>query len=78
MKTSVFEYKHYRDYLHDRLSTTGATRGLRSRLAELTHTQPAFITRVLNEDMHMSLEHVPPVNELLRQYERCARCSNVH
>ena len=65
MKSHVFDYSHYRDYLQVRLSTTGANRGLRSKLAEKTNTQPAFISRVLGGDNDLSAEHIPPTNEFL-------------
>jgi len=69
MKISVFEYKHYRDYLKVRLATSGASRGLRSKLAILTHTKPAFISRVLSEKIDLSPEHVPPTNQMLNHTE---------
>lgn len=65
MKNSVFEADHYRTYLKHRLAVTGASRGLRSRLAEKIRTQPAFISMVLSGDNDLSPEHIPPTNELL-------------
>lgn len=65
MKTTVFEYKHYRDYLKVKLSTTGASRGIRTKLAEKTRTHPAFISKVLSGANDLSPEHIPPTNELL-------------
>ena len=60
MKISVFEYKTTA-ITWDRLSTTGSTRGWEAGCR--THRQPAFITRVLNEELHMSPERAP-VDEL--------------
>jgi len=65
MKINVFDCKHYRDYLKVRLSTTGENRGLRARLSELTHTTPAFISKVLSGGIDLSPEHIPPTNKLL-------------
>jgi uncharacterized protein (TIGR02147 family) len=65
MRASVFDHKHYRDYLKIRLNTSGESRGLRARLAELTHTTPAFISRVLSGKIDLSPEHIPHVNKLL-------------
>jgi len=64
-KANIFDYHHYRDYLKVRLATTGASRGLRTKLADKTHTQPAFISRVLSGELDFSLEHAPLINELL-------------
>lgn len=65
MKINVFDYQHYRDYLKVRLSTTGENRGLRARLAELTRTTPAFISKVLSGGIDLSPEHIPHLNKLL-------------
>ena len=65
MKNTIFEYKHYRDYLKVKLATTGANRGLRTKLAEKTRTHPAFISKVLSGANDLSPEHIPPTSELL-------------
>lgn len=65
MKNAIFDYKHYRDYLKIKLSTSGSNRGMRTKLAEKTRTHPAFITKVLNGVNELSPEHIPPTNELL-------------
>lgn len=65
MKNSIFDYKHYRDYLKVKLSTTGTSRGIRTKLAEKTRTHPAFISKVLSGVNDLSPEHIPPTNELL-------------
>lgn len=69
MKNTVFECKHYRDYLGVRLSTTGENRGLRRKLAEKLYVQPAFVSRVIAGDVDFSMEHVPTINEFLSHSE---------
>ena len=64
-KNTVFEYKNYLDYLKVKLATRGASRGMRSRLAESTQTKPAFISKVLAGGINLSPEHIPPTNALL-------------
>lgn len=76
-KFNVFDFKHYRDYLKVRLATTGESRGLRSKLAELTHTQPAFISRVLAGELDFTLEHSPVINELLQHTKEEAHFFNL-
>lgn len=74
---SVFDFKHYRDYLKVRLATTGESRGLRTKLAEKTNTQPAFISRVLSGELDFSLEHSPVINELLQHTKEEAHFFNL-
>jgi uncharacterized protein (TIGR02147 family) len=63
--STVFEYANYRDYLKVRLSTTGESRGMRTKLAAMTGTQPAFISRVLSGELDFAPEHGPVIHELL-------------
>lgn len=65
-KSGVFDFKHYRDYLKVRLTTSGPNRGLRAKLAAKMGTVPSFISRVLAGDLDLSPEHIPPVNQLLQ------------
>lgn len=65
-----FDFKNYRDYLKNRFPVSGDTRGLRSRLAEELRVQPAFISRVLHNDAHFSLEHAVVINRFLNHTER--------
>ncbi len=63
--SSIFDFGHYRDYLKLRLATTGESRGLRTKLALKTGTQPAYISRVLSGELDFALEHAPVIHELL-------------
>jgi uncharacterized protein (TIGR02147 family) len=61
----IFEYRDYKKYLNTALSTGGATRGSRSRLAEALRCQTAFISHVLNANSHFSLEHAVVISRFL-------------
>jgi uncharacterized protein (TIGR02147 family) len=61
----VFEYRDYKKYLNAALSTGGASRGSRSRLAESLRCQTAFISHVLNGNSHFSLEHAVVISRFL-------------
>lgn len=65
MNQSVFEYADYKAYLGDRLATSGAGRGLRSKLALHLNCQTAFISQVLKGHTHFSLEHAMQINGFL-------------
>lgn len=60
MKTSdvnnIFHYKDYRGYMTHRLASEGK-RGQVSRAAESLGVQPSFISRVLNEEVHITNDH---------------------
>ncbi|MGZ3713698.1 MAG: TIGR02147 family protein [Bdellovibrionota bacterium] len=62
---ACFDFHHYRDYLKFRLSTKGASRGLRSRLAEELRCQSAYISRVLAGESDFSLEHAVLISRFL-------------
>lgn len=62
---SIFEYKHYRDYLNEALPTGGQNRGSRNRLATALGCQKGFISQVLSGRSHFSLEHGPQIARFL-------------
>lgn len=68
MEKPIFTYHDYKKYLSNALNS-GAGRGLRSRLAEALHCQPAFISRVLNSHAHFSQEHGMVINRFLQHSE---------
>lgn len=61
----IFDYRDYKKYLNSALSTGGASRGSRSRLAEELRCQTAFISHVLNGNSHFSLEHAVVISRFL-------------
>ncbi len=65
MEKSIFDYRDYKEYLAAALDARKG-KGLRSRLAESLHCQPAFIYRVLNlGEVHFSQEHAMLINQFL-------------
>ncbi len=61
----IFDYRDYKKYLNAALSTEGAGRGSRSRLAEVLRCQTAFISHVLNANSHFSPEHAIVISRFL-------------
>jgi uncharacterized protein (TIGR02147 family) len=53
----VHDFDNYRQYLKKVFSATGPSRGKRVQLAEFLNCQPSFLTQVLTEKSHLSLEH---------------------
>ena len=65
----VFNYETYKDFLKDRLQTTGESRGIRSRLARHLNCQTSFISQALRETGNFSLEHLISIGEFLNLSE---------
>ncbi len=63
---SVFEFTSYKSYLSKVLSPSGSSRGQRSRLAEALNCQTAFVSQVMNGDVHFSLEHAVQISSFLK------------
>jgi uncharacterized protein (TIGR02147 family) len=66
---SVFEYTEYKKYLKAVLATSGAKRGLRSKLATALRCQTSFISRVINGQAEFSAEHAIVINSFLQHTE---------
>lgn len=56
MEKSIFSYDSYRPYLQDKLTAEGR-RGQLSRAAESLGCQTSFLSRVINEELHLTPEH---------------------
>jgi uncharacterized protein (TIGR02147 family) len=63
---SIFEFTSYKSYLAKVLSPSGHSRGQRSRLAEALNCQTAFVSQVMNGDVHFSLEHAVQISSFLK------------
>lgn len=61
MEKNIFEYAHYRTYLKARLEATGA-RGHKAQIAAAMGVQPTYISQVLQESAHLSLEQAEAAN----------------
>jgi uncharacterized protein (TIGR02147 family) len=63
MNKSVFEYSHYKTYLRDRTGARGSKLGVKSALARTMGCQPTYLSQVLHDHAHLSLEQAEKVNE---------------
>jgi uncharacterized protein (TIGR02147 family) len=61
----IFQFRNYRDYLKKEFAGTGENRGRRSFLARHLDCQTSFISQVLTERAHFSLEHAIQVSVFL-------------
>ena len=73
VKSTIYDYWDYKEYLSHLLSPTGAGRGLRTKLAQEIGVQSAFVSQVLKQKVHFSLEHAMKVSRFLRHSEAEAR-----
>jgi uncharacterized protein (TIGR02147 family) len=67
---SVFEFTDFKDYLAQRFSTQGASRGMRINFANQIHASPSYVTKILSGKIKLGLEHVPVINRLLGHTEQ--------
>lgn len=63
---SVFDYLDYREFLRFALPVDGPHRGARNRLAEALNCQKGFVSQVLGEHSHFSLEHGMKISQFLQ------------
>lgn len=66
---SAFEFKNYKTYMNKVLTTTGKSRGMRSKLAERLGCNVGFISQVLKGDSHFSFEHSVEICDFLNLYD---------
>jgi uncharacterized protein (TIGR02147 family) len=60
----LFDYKDYKNYLTDFFDATGRS-GKRSAFSKAIGCQPAYLSRVLNGEAHLSPEQVDKASEFL-------------
>ena len=66
MNKTIYQYRDYKKYLHDYIqSQPGKGYGFRSRIAETTHCDTAYVSQVLRQNAHFSLEQAEDLNDLL-------------
>lgn len=65
MDKSVFEFSHYRPYFRHRLEAAGA-RGSKAQIAESMGVQATYVSQVLQEKAHLSLEQAEAANIFLK------------
>lgn len=64
MKT-VFDFKDYKAFLGQALSTSGEERGRRTRLAEAMGCQLSFLSQVIKGPVHLTLDHAAQTADFL-------------
>ena len=64
MNKSVFDFSHYRPYLRARLEVPGA-RGGKGQIAEVMSVQATYVSQVLQDKAHLSLEQAQAANTFL-------------
>lgn len=68
--TYLFDHLNYKEYLSDRLNDKAPGNLVnRSRLAKAIGCQPSYVSRVINEDAHLSLEQAHAANIYLQHSE---------
>jgi uncharacterized protein (TIGR02147 family) len=72
MNRSLFEYSDYKAYLRD--LGDSRPRGFRKALAAATHCQTAYISQVLNDSYHLSLEQAEAATQFLGLSKDEVRC----
>ena len=66
MNKSIYEYKDYKSYLNDFIRRRpGKGYGFRTRIAEVTRCNTAYVSQVLNQKANFSLEQAEDLNDLL-------------
>ncbi|MDG0814904.1 TIGR02147 family protein [Bdellovibrio svalbardensis] len=61
MEKDVFKFSHYRPYLRARLEAAGA-RGSKAQVAIIMGVQATYVSQVLQESAHLSLEQAEAAN----------------
>ncbi|MGZ3774418.1 MAG: TIGR02147 family protein [Pseudobdellovibrionaceae bacterium] len=57
MKTSIFQFDDYKDYLNTRINNSDVKHGLISRLAEAASCQRSYLSQVLNGHVQLTSDH---------------------
>ncbi len=66
MNKTIFEYSDYKGYLREFIQhQPGKGYGYRSRIAEVVRCNVAYVSQVLNQGAHFSLEQAEELNDLL-------------
>lgn len=64
MRKTVFDFKDYKPYLHEKISSSpNKGRGLKRNMAQHLGVQTAFVSQVLNQHVHFSLEQAVKLND---------------
>jgi uncharacterized protein (TIGR02147 family) len=70
---NVFHHTDYKEYLNTVFSPSGEGRGQRSLLAKAIGVHSAFVSQVLKQKVHFSLEHALRISHFLQHTEHESR-----
>lgn len=62
----VFNYLDYREYLIDQLGEQGTRTGLRKKACRHLNCHSTYLSQVLSEKIHLSLEHAEALNDFFQ------------
>jgi uncharacterized protein (TIGR02147 family) len=62
--TSIFNYLAYKEFIKE-LIATAATRGFQGKIAKAAQCQPAYLSRILNSEAHLTLEQALGIADFL-------------
>ncbi|QLY25771.1 TIGR02147 family protein [Bdellovibrio sp. KM01] len=62
MDKSIFDFSDYRSYLEAKTGAPGTRKGVKAAMAKALHCQPTYISQVLHEKAHLSLEQAEILN----------------
>lgn len=65
MEKTIFEFSHYRPFLRARLEAAGS-RGSKASIAQAMGVQATYVSQVLQENAHLSLEQAEAANSFLK------------
>ena len=64
MKKTIFEYRNYKKYIHEKISSSpNKGRGIKRNMAGFLGCQTAYVSQVLNQHVNFSLEQAVKLNE---------------
>jgi len=72
MPKPVFEFANYRKYLVERLGSPGTRTGLRQKACEAIGCHSTYLSQVLSEKIHLSLEYAEALNEFFEHSSEAA------
>ena len=74
MEGKIFDYDSYKQYLREIIQHKSKEgRGFQQKLAKTAQCQPAYITRILSDKAHLSLEQADRLNSFLGHTEEETR-----
>lgn len=74
MKKTIFDYKEYKPYIHEKISASpNKGRGIKRNMAAFLGCQTAYISQVLNQHVNFSLEQAVKMNQFFEHNKEESR-----